>query len=160
MIDDATTASTLELCRLLSCTKGHLSHLERDGVISRTAHNSWPLMRTVRAVLEHMKKQRNELSAARTEWERAKLRREELRLQREAGDLCRTADFNTAITMITGKIVAGLVALPAQHHPHDLQQRHALERRIGSLRNDVADWCETQASELKETARKSARRRA
>jgi hypothetical protein len=68
-IDATTTVTTQELCALLGCTKGHISHLERDGAITRSARDTWPLIKTVRAVI---KAQRHPASAARIRWEQAR----------------------------------------------------------------------------------------
>ena len=73
---------------LLGRTKGHLSHLERDGIISRADRNAWSLVKTVRAVIEHMRGQRRAAGDYCAAWERARAEREALRLAKEAHELC------------------------------------------------------------------------
>jgi hypothetical protein len=158
--DDTTVATTAQICRLAGFTQQRLSALEAEGVVHRAGRGQWPLLAMINALFEQLRRERDAVSSTRSEWEKTRVERERLRLQREAGRLCLVDDFNTAINLTVGRIVAGLVALPPQHHPHDLRQRRALEERVGALRNDIADWCLEHANELEETARQSARRRA
>jgi hypothetical protein len=99
---------------LLGCTKGHLSHLERDGIISRADRNACSLVKTVRAVIEHMRGQRRAAGDSRAAWERARAEREALRLAKEAHELCRTDECDAAWQLTFGYLVARLIGIPAR----------------------------------------------
>jgi hypothetical protein len=83
----------------------------------------------------------------------------ELRTAREAGELAPTQEWLDGMKLVTGKIVAALVGLPARY-TRDLGERSRLEGMISQLRTDVADWIEAEAASLEEAAKKAARRRA
>ena len=151
-IDDTTTATTQELCQLLSCTKGHLSHLARDGVISPLDRNSWPLVKTVRAVLDQVKARRSAVSQAQAKWQAAKIRREELRYERESHDLVRRSEFSDAWTFVMGVLTSKLVAVPARCS-RDITMRSTIEREINQARHEACDEYDRQATSLEQTGK-------
>ena len=152
MIDDNSTATTAELCALLGCTKAHLSHLERDGVISRADRNRWPLVKTVRAVLNQARAQRNALSEARLAWEKARAEREALRVARETHVLVEGAEFDLAWQMTIGPLVAALVEVPPRC-TRDVAMRSTIEREINAARHAACDAYERQAESLRATGK-------
>jgi hypothetical protein len=151
-IDDATTASTAELCLLLGCTKGHIAHLARDGVIAQTDRNEWPLAKTVRAIVEHMKAQRSAISESRARWEAARAKREEQRAEREANRAQRKRDeeFDLAWKTCWHILVSKLVAVPARCS-RDAVVRATIERELDAARNEVCNEFERQSEALAQT---------
>jgi phage terminase Nu1 subunit (DNA packaging protein) len=151
-IDDATTISTSDLCRLLGCSKQHISHLERDGIIVRAGRNEWPLVKTVRAAVEQWKAQRNAASASRARWEAARAQREEQRIAREGHELVPRSEFEDAWKMTIGILTSLLVQVPARC-TRDLALRRTIEDEINRARHDACDAYEKQATALETTGK-------
>jgi hypothetical protein len=114
---------------------------------------------TVQALLAETRARSAELNEARLQLEKAKAKALKLRTAREAGELAPLSEWRDAITIVTGKMVAALVGLPARF-TRDIAERARLEGVIGALRSDVSNWLEAEAARLEQAARKSARRRA
>jgi hypothetical protein len=158
-IDQTTECTTAELRAIVDLTPGRLSQLESAGVIKRLDKDRWPLVATVRALLTEARARTVGLSEARVRLEHARAKAMELRTAREAGELAPTQEWFDGMKLVTGKIVAALVGLPARY-TRDLGERSRLDGMISQLRTDVADWIEAEAASLEEAAKKSARRRA
>ena len=136
---------------MLGCTKGHLAHLERDGVISRTERNRWPLVKTIRAVLEQAKAQRSAVSEAQAQWQRARARREEMRIAREAHRLCLTSEWEAAWDFALGALKVAFASVPARSHPRDVTARASVQREIDAAFHEACDAAERQSEALHNT---------
>ncbi len=125
----------------------------------RTAKDTWPLD-TVTKIVTHLrdKVRRGSKSAAENRLVEAKAKALEQRTAREAGLLAPVTEWRDAMSLVVGRIVAGLVQLPPRF-TRDIGERRRLETEINQLRTDAADWMESEAAGLEEAARKAARRR-
>ena len=155
-VDQTTECTTAELRAIVDLTPGRLSQLESAGLIKRLDKDRWPLV--ARALLTEARARTAGLSEARVRLENARAKAMELRTAREAGELAPLQEWYDGMSMITGKIVAALVGLPARF-TRDIGERQRLETEINRIRTDVADWLEAEGARLEEAARKSARRR-
>jgi hypothetical protein len=102
----------------------------------------------MRALLADARGKSDAHSAARARLESVRAQREELRLKREAHELCRTAEFDTAVDFIAGSYLRHYGAVPARFFPHDLMARRRLEDELRIAQTGVADDCQRQSESL------------
>jgi phage terminase Nu1 subunit (DNA packaging protein) len=155
-----TPITLADAARLIGRSKQWVNTLERRGYIRKLDRGLYAAADVVqgyaRSIAED--KRSTEKSAAEARLIEAKARSLELRTQREQGALAPLQEWYDGMSMITGKVVAALVGLPARF-TRDIGERQRLETEINRIRTDVADWLETEGARLEEAARKSARRR-
>jgi phage terminase Nu1 subunit (DNA packaging protein) len=147
MIDDASTATTNEICKLAAITKQHLGRLEANGIVHRSGRDQWPLVQTVNALFQQARQRSEAYSQAKARWEAARAQREELKTKKLAGELCHIRELNDAWTAIFGYMVAGIVAIPPRC-TRDVALRRAIEKELDAWRADAADEFERRAAEL------------
>ena len=114
MIDDKTTATTLEICALAGFTKQRLHALENQNIVQRSARDTWPLVRTITALFDDARARAEVHSAADNEWQRARAQREQLKLKRELREVCYTRDFDALVDQLAGAYLAEYASVPAQ----------------------------------------------
>jgi hypothetical protein len=121
-------------------------------VITRSARDSWPLIKTVRAVIDQMKAQRHPASAARIRWEQARAQREEQRIEREAHRLIPASEFNDAWRFVIGVLTSKLVAI-APRCTGDWGLRNVIEEQVNQARHEACNEYERQAEALRTTGK-------
>jgi phage terminase Nu1 subunit (DNA packaging protein) len=147
MIDDATTATTNEICKLAAISKQYLGRLESNGIVGRSGRGQWPLVGTLNALFADARARSAAHSEARARWEAARAAREEMKAKKLTGELCWTKDFDDAWTEIMGYMLGGIVAIPACC-TRDVALRHVIEEQLDAWRADVADYFKRRADEL------------
>jgi phage terminase Nu1 subunit (DNA packaging protein) len=158
MISAETTATTAEICALVCISKQRLGALEREGVIRRSGPNCWPLVETVGKLFSHARAQRTEIGASRARFEAARAKAQELKNERETGDLSPTwlcANFGK---VLFGRIRAEHVALPSVF-TRDLAERDRLAKAVDAMDHRLCDFIEQEEDELWREAEKLGRRR-
>jgi len=147
IFDDSTMASTADICRLAGFTKQRLSALEHEGVVRRAGRGEWPLVATLNALFENLRTQRDAVSDTRREWEKVKVERERLRIDRERHEVVDRGEFTAAWTICWGIVVAKLVGVPARC-TRDLQMRQTIGHELNLARHEACDEFERQAEAL------------
>jgi hypothetical protein len=153
-IDDTTTISTPELCRLLNCSRGHLSHLETGGIIARTDRNVWPLMQTVRAIVGDMRERGSAATEARAKLLVTQERLAQLRLAREAHAVCDVEETNAVVSQVAALAVNALETVtgtPRARADQDL--RDELQSWATMQRRRVADTLVDMIEHMRQTGR-------
>ena len=141
------TCTSEELRLLTGYSKAALIALEQQAVIARVATNAWPLPDTLVALIKHLRERRPAVSTERTQFERARAQREQMKAEQMAGQLCHVSDFREAIDDVYGQLIPRLDALPARV-TRDLDLRKKWNEEIRQLRTEVADYCRKRAAEL------------
>ena len=158
MIDDATEATTAEICMLSDLSKQRLGQLEAGGIIKRAGKDRWPLIATVRALFADARARSSAHSDARARYEVARAIALEMKTQREAGDLVPTAAVENYTKMAFGRIRVEHSSLPARY-TRNVEERQRLERLLDEADTRTADYLEEQGDALWGEAQKAARRR-
>ncbi len=107
-IDQTTECTTAEL----RATVGFRS-LRQLASFKRKSKDCWLHVATLQALFAEARARSAGLSDARLQLEKAKAKVLELQTPREAGELAPLSEWRDAITVVTGKMVAFLVGLPA-----------------------------------------------
>jgi phage terminase Nu1 subunit (DNA packaging protein) len=141
------TCTSEELRLLTGYSKAAIIALEQQAVIARVATNAWALPGTLVALIKHLRERRPAVSTERTQFERARAQREQMKAEQMAGQLCRVSDFREAIDDVYDQLIPRLDALPARV-TRDLDLRKKWNEEIRQLRTEVADYCRKRAAEL------------
>ena len=141
-----TTITTEELRRLTGYAKSSIVALEQEGVIARTAKDTWAI-ETVPTLIAHLRERKPVVSTDRSRFEKARAEREELKAKKLAGELCPVSEFHDCWVLMFGAILSRLVALPARC-TRDLALRKRIEEEVNNLRHEVSDEFQRRADEL------------
>jgi hypothetical protein len=158
MIDDTTTATTNEICKLAAITKQYLGRLEGVGIVRRSGRDQWPLVVTLNVLFQQARARSEAQSEAKIRIETARAKALELKVAREEGKLAPLDEWYAASDIVTAKILEGLDAM-APRLSRDVAERKRVDSLIRELRSNVADWLVAEGTRLEAEARKSARRR-
>jgi phage terminase Nu1 subunit (DNA packaging protein) len=144
MLSESITSK--ELYALTGYSKAAIIKFEQEGLISRTAKDTWPID-TVTKLIAHLRERRSVVSPERARFEQARAQREEMKARQLAGELCRVKDFDEAWTEVIGYVLAGFVSLPARM-TRDVALRRDIERELDRFRTDMSDHFLRRAAEL------------
>jgi hypothetical protein len=135
MIDDTTTATTNEICKLAAITKQHLGRLEANGIVRRSGRDQWPLVATMNALLTDAKQRSDAHSVARTRLDDLKAQREKLRLMKECREVCYVREFKELTDQVAFSVLNRLSPLPAQIGGRDLKLRQLVDAKLRDAQN-------------------------
>jgi hypothetical protein len=153
------TITTKELCAATGYSPPALVALEKSGVIARDGKNVWPLT-TLPKLVQHLRERaQRPKSEAEQRLINSKARINELRLEREAGELLPTAPVENYVKTCFGKVRAEHVALSARY-TRDVSERKRLAGLIDEMDHRLADLLEREGDLLWAEATKLGRRRA
>jgi len=143
------TIDTVTLRKLTGYSKAAITDLENAHVIKREATNAWPID-TVTKIIAYLRDRvrRNAVSDERSRWERARAQREEMRVRREAGDLCRVSDFDAVLEELGHAILARLQTLPARIGGNDRALRERAQTEVDGVLNAISIEMSVHADRL------------
>jgi hypothetical protein len=134
------TVSTDDLRSLTGLSKSGVTTFEQQGVIKRSAVNTWPMPDTLVALVTHLRARKPSSSDGRVAWEAARARREEMRAKKEAGELIPQGVVDTLLQTSFGLTTAAYDAAATRAHPGDRAgQRRAQDE------NKIAAACVSEA---------------
>jgi hypothetical protein len=139
MIDDSTTATTNEICKLAAITKQHLGRLEQQGVVRRAGRDEWPLVATMNALLVAARQRSAEYSEAKARFEKLRAEREKLKLLKESREVCYTKEFDDFVRVAGGLYLEHFGSLPIEIAGRDLQLRNQVEQKVRAAQQRLSD---------------------
>jgi hypothetical protein len=153
------TITTKELCEATGYSAPALVALEKSGVIARKAKDTWPLATLQKFVAHLRERAQRPKSEAEQRLINSKARINELRLEREAGDLCPTFAVENYGKSVFGKVRSEHVNLAPQF-TRDLSERKRLADLVDAMDTRLADYFDAEGDALWQEAIKAGRRRA
>jgi hypothetical protein len=139
MIDDTTTATTNEICRLSAITKQHLGRLEANGIVRRSGRDQWPLVATMNSLLTDARQRSDAHSASRARLDDLRASREKLRLMKECREVVYVKEFDEFSLAVYGAHVTHYGPLAARIGGRDLAVRQRAEKELMAAQQGLSD---------------------
>jgi hypothetical protein len=150
MIDDTTTATTNEICKLAAITKQHLGRLEANGIVRRLGRDAWPLVATMNSLLTDARQRSDAHSQARARLDDLKAQREKLKLMKECREVCRVSEFEEFCLSVYGAHVKHYGSLAARIGGRDLAVRRLAQKELDIAQQGLSDEMMRLGEALKE----------
>jgi len=139
--------NSAELQRLTGYGHAAITKFEQDGIIKRSAKDTWPLD-TVTKLIAHLRERRPALSEERLRFEKARADRERLKVMKESKEVVPASDLDALILFVVGKLLPFLGGLPARIAGHDMVLRRKAEAIVFEEQTKMADACKAEADRL------------
>jgi hypothetical protein len=145
-----TEITSAELQQLSGYAKASITELEQAGVIKRLGKNSWPLGAVTQLIYHLRERGRRSADDDRTRFEKSRADRERLKLMKECGEVCRTAEFDEFGLAVYAAHVRHYGPLAARIGGRDLALRKIAEKELGIAQQGLSDELKRLGEALKE----------
>jgi phage terminase Nu1 subunit (DNA packaging protein) len=143
--------TTAQATELFGVGARRLQQMVAEGVIPKTSRGRYRLVPTVQGVVRGLRNEihRASRNQAANRVAEARARQIELRVAREAGELCQTSEALEFVDDVLGTMKADLLGFPAQMSGRDRDLQDRIEAGVDQILRRAADRCRARAQELR-----------